>query len=92
MATWFECSTLAEAEAVDAVAEIFGRLGQGVAVEQPIVSSADGEQVEVDGSRPVLVKTYLPQDEQTEARRRQLEEAIWHLGRLRHERGHGRRR
>ena len=84
MSTWLECSTLAEPEAVDAVAEVFGRLGQGVAIEQPIISSADGEQVEVDGSRPVLVKTYLPQDERTEARRRQLGEAIWHLGRLRH--------
>jgi ribosomal protein L11 methyltransferase len=84
MSTWLECSTLAEAEAVDAVAEVFGRLGQGVAIEEPIISSADGEQVQIDGSKPVLVKTYLPPDERTEARRRQLEEAIWHLGRLRH--------
>jgi ribosomal protein L11 methyltransferase len=83
MTTWLECSTLAEAEAVDAVAEVFGRLGQGVAIEEPIVSSADGEQVRIETDKPVLVKTYLPQDERTEQRRRQLEEAIWHLGRLR---------
>jgi ribosomal protein L11 methyltransferase len=83
MPTWFECSTLAEAEAVDAVAEIFGRLGQGVAIEEPVLSSADGEQFRIDTGRPVLVKTYLPLDELTKERRRHLEEAVWHLGRIR---------
>src|SRR5439155_21330889 len=80
---WLECSTLAEAEAVDAVAEVFGRIGQGVAIEQPFVSSADGEQVRIDSDRAVLVKTYLPQDERTAERRRRLAQAVWHLGRLR---------
>jgi ribosomal protein L11 methyltransferase len=84
MATWFECSALAEAEAVDAVAELFGRFGHGVAIEEPIVSSADGEHVRIDLGRPVLVKTYLPEDEQTETYRHRLEQAVWHLGRLRH--------
>jgi ribosomal protein L11 methyltransferase len=83
MSDWIECSTLAEAEAVDAVAEVFGRFGQGVAIEEPIVSSPDGEQVRVLTDRPVLVKTYLPFDERTEERRRRLEEAIWHLGQIR---------
>lgn len=83
MATWLECSTLAEPEAVDALAEVFGAVGQGVAIEEPVVSSPDGEQVRVDPDRPVLVKTYLPLDERTAERRRRLEEAVWHLGRLR---------
>jgi ribosomal protein L11 methyltransferase len=81
--TWLECSTLAEAEAVDAVAEVFSRFGQGVAIEEPIRSSPDGELVEILAGQPVLVKTYLPADERVEERRRQLEEAVWHLGRLR---------
>ena len=83
MTKWLECSTLAEAEAVDAVAEVFARYGQGVAIEEPVVSSPDGEQVRIDPEQPVLVKTYLPSDERAEERRRQLEEAVWHLGRLR---------
>ena len=83
MTAWLECSTLAEAEAVDAVAEVFGRIGQGVAIEEPVISSADGELVRIDSSRPVLVKTYLPQDERTAQRQQQLDDAIWHLGRLR---------
>jgi ribosomal protein L11 methyltransferase len=83
MPTWFECSTLAEPEAVDSVSEVFGRFGQGVAIEEPFVSSADGEQVRIQDGRPVLVKTYLPDDQDTQARRKRLEEAVWHLGRLR---------
>lgn len=83
MTTWLECSTLAEPEAVDALAELFGAVGQGVAIEEPVVGSPDGEQVRIDPRRPVLVKTYLPLDEQTAERRRQLEEGVWHLGRLR---------
>ena len=66
--TWLECSTLAEAEAVDAVAEIFSRFGQGVAIEEPIRSSPDGELVERLTGQPVLVKTYLPSDERLEER------------------------
>jgi ribosomal protein L11 methyltransferase len=81
--SWLECSTLAEAEAVDAVAELFSSVGQGVAIEEPVVSSADGEQVTIDPTRPVVVKTYLPLDEQTEERRQRLDQALWHLGRLR---------
>jgi ribosomal protein L11 methyltransferase len=84
MPTWLECSTLAEAEAVDAVAEVFARFGQGVAIEEPIVSAPDGEWVRIEVDKPVLVKTYIPSDERAEERRRRLEEAIWHLGRLRH--------
>jgi ribosomal protein L11 methyltransferase len=83
MQTWLECSTVAEPEAVDAVAEVFGRLGQGVAIEESFVSSADGELVRVQDDKPVLVKTYLSDDQDTDARLRRLEEAVWHLGRLR---------
>jgi ribosomal protein L11 methyltransferase len=80
---WLECSTRAEAEAVDAVAEVLGRFGQGVAIEQPIYSSPDGEEVRVLDDQPVVVKTYLPLDDRAEERRLALEEAIWHLGRIR---------
>lgn len=80
---WLECSTLAEAEAVDAIAEVFSQWGQGVAIEEPVESSLDGEVVRIDPTRPVLVKTYLPVDERAEDRRARLDEAIWHLGQLR---------
>jgi ribosomal protein L11 methyltransferase len=39
--------------------------------------------VHIETDKPVLLKTYLPRDDQAEERRRQLEEAIYYLGRLR---------
>src|SRR5688500_13409233 len=80
---WLECSTLAEAEAVDAVSEVFAQWGQGVAIEEPVESSPDGDIVRINLLRPVLVKTYLPMDDRTEERRARIEQAIWHLGTLR---------
>lgn len=82
--SWYELSTTTEPEAVDAVAEVFGRFGRGVAVEQPIMDAPDGDGGWVDPSKNVVVKTYLPVDGEAEERRRILEEAVWHLGRLRH--------
>jgi ribosomal protein L11 methyltransferase len=82
--SWLELSVVSEPEAADAVAEVFGRWGRGVAIDQPVRQSPDGDGGWVDPSRNVVVKTYLPVDEETEERRRLLEEAAWHLGRLRH--------
>lgn len=81
---WFELSAVAEPEAADAVAEVFGRWGRGVAIDQPVRNDPDGSTGWVDPTRNVVVKTYLPVDERAEASRRLLEEAVWHLGRLRH--------
>ena len=83
MAQWLELSTLAEREAVDAVAEAFSRWGQGVAVEEPLLPTLDPEVTHIDPTRPVLVKTYIPLDERAEERRARLAEAVWFLGRLR---------
>ena len=82
--SWLELSVVAEPEAADAVAEVFGRWGRGVAIDQPVRQSPDGDGGWVDPTRNVVVKTYLPVDEQVEESRRLLEEAAWHLGRLRH--------
>lgn len=81
---WLELSAVAEPEAADAVAEVFGRWGRGVAIEQPVLDAPDGDGGWVDPERNVVVKTYLLLDAEAEGRRRLLEEAMWHLGRLRH--------
>lgn len=81
---WIELSTFAEPEAVDEVAELFQRWGQGVAIEPPIVSAPEGDSYCVDPSRPVVVKTYLRLDSTTEERLGRLEQGVWHLGQLRH--------
>lgn len=40
-------------------------------------------QPEIDPTRPVSVRTYLPNDAEAPEKRRQVEEALWHLGRMR---------
>ena len=82
--SWLELSVVSEPEAADAVAEVFGRWGRGVAIDQPVLQSPDGDGGWVDPTQNVVVKTYLPVDEKVEEHRQLLEEAAWHLGRLRH--------
>lgn len=82
--TWLELSVSAEPEAVESVAEAFARWGQGVAVEQPVRSSEDGDVVDIPTDAPVLVKTYLPLlDPDWQDRRARIEKAVWALGRIR---------
>ena len=82
--SWLELSSVSEPEAADAVAEVFGRWGRGVAIDQPVLQAPDGDGGWIDPNQNVVVKTYIPVDEQAEETRRLLEEAAWHLGRLRH--------
>jgi ribosomal protein L11 methyltransferase len=79
---WLEISTEAEAETVEAIAEVFQQYGQGVAIEEPIVASPD-ETYYVDYTQPVKIATYLPLDGRAEERRQRLEEALHWLGLLR---------
>lgn len=81
-ARWLELSTRAEAETVEAIAEIFSQHGQGVAIEEPFLAYPD-ESYEIDAARPVRVTTYLPLDDAASARRERIEEALHWLGRLR---------
>jgi ribosomal protein L11 methyltransferase len=79
---WLELSTRAEAETVEAIAEIFQRWGHGVAIEEPVVSEPD-ESYRIDYTLPVKITTYLPLDARTEERRQLIEEGLHWLGRLR---------
>ena len=81
---WLELATTAEPEAVESVSAIFAEHGHGVAIEQVVESSRDGDVVHLPADAPVLIKTYLPlADPALEQRRTQLEKAVWALGRLR---------
>jgi ribosomal protein L11 methyltransferase len=82
---WLELATTAEPEAVEAVSAVFAEYGQGVAIEQVVDSSRDGDVVNLPADAPVLIKTYLPmRDPAAEQRQAKIEKAVWALGRLRH--------
>lgn len=78
-----EICVAVEREAVESVAEVFARYGQGVAVHEPVRSSKDGEDVTIDPAAPVSVVTHIPLDQHTEHRRAAIEDAVWHLAQLR---------
>src|SRR5437764_2383913 len=85
MDEWLELATTAEPEAVESVSAVFAEYGQGVAVEQVVESSRDGDIVKLPADAPVLIKTYLPlADPATPERRAQIEKGVWALGKLRH--------
>lgn len=81
---WIEISVQADGEAAEAVSELFNRLnsrpdGQGGAVTEVEGFDPIGE----DHHPVVTVKTYLPADDpDAAARRRQIEEGLWFLGRI----------
>ena len=81
---WLELATTAEPEAVESVSAVFAEHGQGVAIEQVVESSRDGDVVNLPADAPVLVKTYLPiRDPSATDRRAKIEKAVWALGQLR---------
>jgi ribosomal protein L11 methyltransferase len=81
---WLELASAVEAEAVESVSAVFAEFGQGVAIEQVVESSRDGDVVNLPADAPVVVKTYLPVlDPSTAERRGRIEKAVWALGQLR---------
>jgi ribosomal protein L11 methyltransferase len=89
---WIELSVEVDPEAVEPVSELFARVGYngGVVVEQSLLSQDEEPGTwselappEIDPTRPVSVRTYLPDDTDAPNVRRQVEEALWHLGRMR---------
>ncbi len=82
-AAWLEVELLVDGELAEAVAEVLGRyVSGGVVIESTAVTAgADDSQGHPVG--PLRVCGYLPADEHLEETRRQVEEALWFLGRIR---------
>ena len=80
---WLEIAVAADAEAVDAVAEVLRSYGRGVAIDEPFVQPRFDEPPEPDPSRRAVVKTYVLDDVAAPEALRRIEEALWHLGQLR---------
>lgn len=83
--TWLELSVDVDPEAVESISELLSQhgYGGGVVIDQPIIPGEDGPEYTYDTNRPVTVRTYLPVDEHTDQKRTQIEQALWHLGRMR---------
>lgn len=72
---WTEVSVTVENEIAEAVAEVLARYAhRGVAIEAGPGGWNAG---------PVIVRAYLPADDDLPTNRRHIEEALWHLGQIR---------
>lgn len=78
---WLELSVEADGESVEAVSDLLARYGhnQGVVVEEPYRQDHDGENFAIDPTRPVVVRTFLPEDDAAGAAREDVEHGLWHL-------------
>jgi ribosomal protein L11 methyltransferase len=82
--TWIELWVLADAESVESVAALFRRYGynEGVVIEEAYRQDEDGENFTIDPTRPVTVRTFIPDDVAAPDVRATLDESLWHLRQL----------
>lgn len=82
-ASWLEVSLTVDGELAEPVAEVLARfIPEGVVIESTAVT-ANPDDSEGHATGPLRVFGYLPVDTQLEETRRQLEQALWYLGRIR---------
>jgi ribosomal protein L11 methyltransferase len=83
---WLELAVECDTEAVEPVSELFARYGynEGVVVEEPFTQDPDGDNMALDHTRPVTVRTFLALADTTEETLDQIRKALWALGKLRH--------
>ena len=81
--SWAEFSLVVDGELAEAVAEVLARYApDGVAIESTAVAASPDDS-EGHAVGPLRVCAYLPVDSGLAETRRQVEEALWYLGRIR---------
>ena len=78
---WLELTVEADVEAIEAISEIFGRLGRGAAVRPTrlIRDPSDELAAREDPTAPYEVTVHLPEDADAPAALEATERALWHL-------------
>src|SRR5437762_947883 len=78
---WLELSVEAHVEAVEAVSEIFGRLGRGSAVRPTrlLTDPSDDLAAREDPGAPYLITAHVPEDDEAPAALETTKRALWHL-------------
>ncbi|MDE3074096.1 MAG: 50S ribosomal protein L11 methyltransferase [Chloroflexota bacterium] len=80
---WLEISVPASHEAAEAVYAVMSERAPGaVAIEEPVLQGADGDDARIDYGRPVVVRAYVPVDGGEQEKRRSIEQGVWHLSQI----------
>ncbi|HET7094131.1 MAG TPA: 50S ribosomal protein L11 methyltransferase, partial [Thermomicrobiales bacterium] len=82
---WLELAVECDSEAVEPVSELFAHHGynNGVVVEEAFTQDEDGDNLAVDPTRPVTVRTFLAEADAAPDTIATIRQALWHLGRMR---------
>lgn len=83
--SWIELAVEVDYEAVEPVVEAFSDVGynEGVVIEEPFQQEADGDNLRIDPTKPVTVRTYLPNLPSSSDEIERLRSALWHIGQIR---------
>ncbi len=78
---WLELTVTCDNEAIEAVSEIFGRVGQGSAVRPTRLIHDPNDELSAreDPSAPYEITAHIPEDESAGAAVEATERALWHL-------------
>jgi ribosomal protein L11 methyltransferase len=78
---WLELTVEADVEAIEAVSEIFGRLGRGAAVRPTRLIRDPNDELAAreDPSAPYVITAHLPDDRDAAEALERTEQALWHL-------------
>ncbi len=82
---WLELRIEADREAVEPVSELLARHGyqNGIVVQEPIIDELSWGEYVTDPGKPVILTTYIREDEASDASLQAVREGLWHLGRIR---------
>lgn len=83
--TWLELAVQVDHEAVEPVTELFASYGynEGVVIEEPFTQDGDGDNLAVDLTKPVWVRTFITAADVKPGQLDEIKTALWHLGRMR---------
>ena len=80
MSRWIEVCLRADGESAEAIAEVLARYGhQGVSIEQLGIPPDTWDESEVPPPQALLLRAYIPDDEQLEDKKSALESALGHM-------------
>ncbi|MGH2562366.1 MAG: 50S ribosomal protein L11 methyltransferase [Thermomicrobiales bacterium] len=84
-AEWLELGVEVDHEAVEPVTELLARYGfnEGVVIEEPFTQEPDGENLAVDTSRPVTVRTFVSAADVAAGTLDEIRRSLWHIGQIR---------
>jgi ribosomal protein L11 methyltransferase len=78
---WLELTVTCDNEAIEAVSEIFGRVGQGSAVRPTRLITDPGDELSAreDNTAPYEITAHIPEDDGAPVAVEATERALWHL-------------